>query len=157
MRADARTGRAISPRCAVALAALSLSLASLGAFAASPGPITIDCPAQSVGNRMPTSFAWDGTAFKQVRQDGRTFSRQVTAAVESRRDADRGQRRVLSFQLAPTPGEGSPARRDYIAVEFAPESGKDTVSLYFKMATLESGFLTETLLQHSQACMVSSR
>jgi hypothetical protein len=153
MRADARNGRVVT----LAALSMSLSLWSLGALAASPRPITIDCPAQSVGNRMPTSFAWDGSAFKQVRQDGRTFSRQVTAATESQRDADRGQRRVVSFQLAPTPGEGSPERRDYVALEFAPESGKDTVSLYFKMATLESGFLTETLLQHSQACVVSTR
>ena len=155
MRADAVRGQRTLARAAVALVALMGW--SAVASAAAPPPITIDCPAQSVGNRMPTAFVWDGAEFKQVRKDGRTFARKVTAAKEIRREIERAQSRLITLQLAPTPGEASPERRDYVALELAPEPGKDTASLYFKMTTLDAGFLTDTLLQHSQGCTVSSR
>lgn len=131
-------------------------LATTHALAAPAAPVVVLCPKQDVGQCMPTNFIWDGSAFKQIRQDGRTFVRQVQAAHAAQRVVNGKSAQTWSFQLVPTGDEVQARRRDLVALELVPDAKKKTHALYFKMATLEGDFLTETLLQHSQGCVLGN-
>jgi hypothetical protein len=137
------------------LAAAALTMLAAAASAAAPKPLSIDCPAQPATKRMATKFVWDGTEFKQARDDGRNFVRKVEAAQESRRKVEQGEQQILSFRLAATSAETTPERRDHVALEIVRDENKQIVATFFKMATLESGFLTETLMQHWADCKVT--
>ncbi|MYZ44734.1 hypothetical protein [Schauerella aestuarii] len=128
-------------------------LFSSTAYAASPAPIALDCPAQPADGRPATSFVWDGASLREVLKGREPTVWKVASSSQKVEPGATIDTRTLSFNLAQGASEVASKKRTAIGLQLSEFKTEGPIPVQFQMAVLEDGYLTAAMSATFLGCV----